>query len=110
MGADAFIVFYGTRYQVGDADAADALNEHSDPRLGAAKHGGHDIYIGRVTEDAPYYLFIGRRLGILGVEGETLKEYSAHDFAGIAKQTDEAITSLGLPGQPQFWFQLQAQY
>jgi hypothetical protein len=110
MGADAFVVFYGTRYEVGDADEADALDHHNDPRLAAAKRGKLDTYGGRLTDGEPHFLFIGRLLGVFGVEGETLKSYSADELAKIADQTRDAMAALGLPGQPQFWFQLYAQY
>ena len=112
MGADAFIAFYGIRSEIGDADAADAIYDRNDTRLASAKRAKLDTYIGRLTDGEPYFLFIGRRLGVFGVEGETSKAFPADDLARIAQQTDDAMISLGLglPGEPQFWFQLEAQY
>ncbi|XZE22273.1 hypothetical protein SH449x_002192 [Pirellulaceae bacterium SH449] len=110
MGADAFISFYGTRYEVGDADDADSLNEQNDSRLALAKSGRLDTYIGRLTDGEPYFLFIGRRLGVFGVEGQSSTSFTADEISLIASQTDEKLDSLGIPGERRIWFQLEAQY
>jgi hypothetical protein len=55
-------------------------------------------------------LYIGRRIGVFGVEGEHLMNYTADELARVANQTRELMSCLELPGQPQFWFQLEAQY
>jgi len=108
--ADAFIVFFGSRYEIGDADEADALDDRNDPRLAAAKQGALDTYIGRLTDGEPYFLLIGRRIGVFGIEGETLKDYSEDELTQIASQTRVLMASLGLQGPLRFWFQLEAQY
>jgi len=110
MGADAFVVFYGIRYEIHDEHEIDAVSENSDPRITAAKQGKLDFYMGRLTDGEPHFLFVGRRLGVFGVQNEMLKVYSAEDLARIAKHTEASIRSVGLSESARFWFQLDAQY
>ena len=110
MGADAFIVFYGVRFDVGDADESESLAVKNDTRLALAKRGGLDTYIGRVTDGEPYFLFVGRRLGLFGVEGATSMSFKTEELAQLATETDTRLSALGIRGEPKFWFQLEAQY
>jgi len=110
MGADSFVAFYGNRYDVGDADAADELNHSTDPRIASAKRSKLDVYVGRLTDGEPYFLLIGRKLGDFGIEGEYEKSFSAVDLAAVAEETQLLLNSCDLIGHPKFWFQLVAQY
>lgn len=110
MGADSVIAFYGLRYEIGDADEADALEAPNDARIQAAKLAELHIWTGRITDGEPHHLLIGRKLGMLGVEGEVSRDCSADDLAAIARSVDESLALHGLVGQPRFWFILEAQY
>ena len=110
MGADAFHAFYGLRYEVADADEVDELDEKNDPRLAAAKKGRLHVCTGRMTDGEPYFLFIGRHLGMFGVEGETEKSFDMQDLSKQAEETASKLQEVGLAGEPRLWFQLEAQY
>lgn len=110
MGADSVIAFYGVRYEAGDADEADELEASNDERLRAAKLAKLQIWMGRITDGEPHYLLVGKKLGMLGVEGEVSRDYSAAELAAIARIVDESLAVFGLPGEPRFWFILEAQY
>jgi hypothetical protein len=110
MGADLVIAFYGVRYEVGDADDADALDASQDERLRAAKLVKLQTWVGRITDGEPHHLLIGRKLGVLGVQGEVSRDYSADDLAVIARSVNESLAAQGLVGEPRFWFILEAQY
>jgi hypothetical protein len=72
MGADAFIAFYGLRFELTD-DELDSVERHADDRLLAARGANLHTHFGRPTDGEPHFLFVGTRLGVFGIEGEAGK-------------------------------------
>lgn len=110
MGADRFIAFYGIRLSIENEDDVDEIDERTDARLAAAKKGKLHWYVGRLTDGETHFLFVGKSLGIYGVENNHEKSFDLTELEKIAKETNEALRQVSLEGKPQLWFQLEAQY
>lgn len=111
MSADGFVVFYGLKFEIpSEYDAIEALERETDERLVRATQHGLDHYFGRLTDGAPYHLFIGRTVGDLGIEGESYKALSAEAFNKMATETRKQLAAAGFEGEPVLHFQLEAEY
>ena len=76
MGADAFVVFYGIRYEVpvdGDSEI-ELLEKRKHPLQIAARNAELDTWWGCLTADADYHLFVGKSLTNSNPEGMALKQ------------------------------------
>jgi hypothetical protein len=109
LGADAFIAFYGLRYTLTDAEI-DTVEQNTDERQVAARRAKLQTYFGRLTDGEPYFLFVGTRLGVFGVENESERSVDATQLEQIMRDTAAKLESAGLRGAPQLHLQLQAQY
>jgi hypothetical protein len=74
MSADKVIVFYGIRLQVprDDEVMTAALEARTDPRLVVARAAKLDAWWGRLTDGEDYHLLTGRKIGVFGVEGQSV--------------------------------------
>ena len=109
MGADAFVAFVGVRYTLAD-DELDAVERETDARVVAAANGHLQTHFGRMTDGEPYFLFVGTRLGWLGVEHDTEIAIDAQDLAQIVSHTQEKLRAAGIGEPPRLYLQLVAQY
>jgi hypothetical protein len=109
MGADAFVAFYGLHYTLSD-DEADAVEQQTDARVTAAKRAKLQTYFGRLTDGEPYFLLLGTRLGVFGVENECGRSFDAAALDRIMRETATKLRKAGLPDTPQLHLQLVAKY
>jgi len=109
MGADAFVAFYGVRYVLTD-DEVEAVETNHDRRVRAARGAKLHTYMGRLTDGEPYFLLIGMRLGILGVENDSYRCLDASGLERIMADTKGKLAEAGLSDEPHLHLQLEAQY
>ncbi len=109
MGADAFVAFYGVRYVLAD-DEIEAVESDQDRRVIAARGAKLQTYFGRLTDGEPYFLLIGARLGVFGVENDPYRSFDTSALERIMVDTLGKLAEAGLSGEPQLHLQLEAQY
>ena len=112
MGADSFLAFYGIKVAL-DPDneyEQEACGLGSDPRCVRAKSAGLQTHTGRMTAGEDHFLYIGRKLAIIGAEADP---HTAHPIAGLlamAHDTAQRLKDAGFAEPPALHLQLQAQY
>jgi hypothetical protein len=91
-GADSFIAFYGIKIAIDPADEQmrEALDSRSGPRCKAAKRAGLQTHWGRLTDGKDYFLYIGHRIGWLGVENDGHVQVPTDKLAVAAQATKPA--------------------
>ena len=112
MGADAFAAFYGIRLMI-DGDEDEDLEPYEDEShedIRRAHDEGLDTYFGRLTDGEPYFLLVGKRLAVLGVENEPDCVISDGEFARITAEVRRKLAAAGLKETPALHLQLDAQY
>ena len=110
MGADAFVAFYGIKFQLDNGDELDACCLGNDWRCRAAAESGLESHSDRMTDGGEYFLFIGERLAWLGLEHDS---YSRVDPRDLAETMDRVATKLrhaGFSNTPSLHLQFVAQY
>jgi hypothetical protein len=101
MGADAWIAFYGLKFDVPcDEESLAAVEEDRDPRCRAARAARLATYMGRLTDGAPHFLFIGTDLGTFGIEGASEKSFTDEALLRIANETKAKLRDAGFEGEP----------
>ena len=110
MGADAFVAFYGIKISLDpdDEDTCDAYGMETHPDCVAATAAGLDTHTGRMTDGEDYFVYIGRRLGWLGIEHDG--HVVVDDLVDVAERVGPALLALGHRGVPALHLQLEAQY
>jgi len=112
MGADSFVGFFGIKIALDpdDEDTLDAVGAETDPRCKSAKHVGLQIYSGRMTNGEDYFLYIGHRLGWLGLEHEAHVQISLEQFTEIQANVRAKLKQAGFSESPALHLQLNAQH
>jgi hypothetical protein len=112
MGADSFIAFYGIKIGVdpADEDTLDALDSRSDPRLKAARQVGLDTHWGRMTNGEDYFVYVGHRLGWVGVENDGYVQIPLDELIEMATGVQAKLKEAGFRESPALHLQLEAQY
>ena len=88
----------------------EAVEENTDERVLAAKRAKLQTYSGRLTDGQPYFLFVGTRLGILGVQNDSERSLDTTFVEHVMRDTAAKLSSAGFQGVPQLHLQLEAQY
>ena len=109
MGADAFHVCYGLRWDIDvDDDAAtSALERRSDPRQAAAKRHGLDSWWGITTDESRDFLLIGKLFGDFGWEGVLAGRLDSSEVAPLMEDTSAKLRVAGFTEQPAWHFQFE---
>ena len=112
MGADSFIAFYGIKIGIdqNDQDTLDALEARTDSRLNDARQHGLHVYFGRPAEGEDYFLYVGQRIGWLGVENDTYVQVPLDKLSEIATRVQARLKEAGFRENPVLHLQLDAQY
>src|SRR5262245_58209082 len=102
MGVDSFIAFYGIKIGVdpADEDMIDALDSRSDPRLKAATASGLDTHWGRMTDGEDYFLYVGHRIGWLGVENDAYVHVPLDKLIEMATRVQAKLKEAGFCERP----------
>lgn len=83
------LFFYGVRFEEAFAEAH--------PLVEAAKAAG----LGYAWEKS--YLFIGRRLALIGAEADPSARYTPEELAALAAEIGLKLKQADIPGEPSFW-------
>jgi hypothetical protein len=112
MGADSFIAFYGIKIMIDqtDEDTLDALEARTDSRLKNARRHGLHVYWGRPTDGENYFLYVGHRIGWLGVQNDIHVELSLDELTQMADRVQVQLKEAGFSDSPALHLQLEAQY
>lgn len=112
MGGDSFLAFYGIKFALSPQDEAelDACGSRTDPRCIAARRVGLDSFSGRLTNGEDYFLYLGKRIAMLGLENDTHSAQSADHLSTLAEQVSAQLKAAGFTQPAEFHFQLIAEY
>jgi hypothetical protein len=112
MGADSFIAFYGIKIAIDPADEQmlDALGSRSDPRCKAAQGAGLQTHLGRLTDGKDYFLYVGHRIGWLGIENDGYVQVPTDKLTEIVMRVQSKLKEAGFDQSPALHLQLEAQY
>lgn len=109
MGADAFHVYYGLRWEI-DLEAEDELSRlesRSDPRLVAARENGLDSWWGLTEDENVCFLLVGGLVGHFGWQHGHDGRLSDAAVAELMEGTRARLRAAGLAGEPAWYFQFE---
>src|SRR5689334_7093871 len=100
MGADAFHVCYGLRWEIdsSSADTVAQLEQREDIRQLAARRHGLDSWWGVTTDEGRYFLLVGKLVGNFGWEGEHAANLGDAEQASIISETRATLRAAGFEG------------
>ncbi len=111
MSADAFVVFYGVRFEIlSEDDLLEPLELETDDRMVRATRHGLDHWFGVATDGAPHHLYVGRNIGCFGVEGSGYRSLPMAGILQVAAETQAKLHEAGFDGEPALHMQLEAGY
>lgn len=107
MASEAVVIFYGVRYEVSDS-GIESLESRSDPRLAAARKHGLKSYWGNFAGPrSRYLLFIGDKLGVVGIENDREIQIPPEALFERMRQTESKLGDAGMLEAPQLFIQWQ---
>jgi hypothetical protein len=107
MGADAFHVCYGLRWEVESDHDLSRLESRNDPRQLAAKRHGLDSWWGSTTNEEVHFLLVGKIVGQFGWQHEPEGRLIAEDVPRLMTETRERLRAAGLEDEPAWHFQFE---
>lgn len=111
MGADAFVAFYGVRFEIDEeADDFELFEDESHETIRRAHGADLDTYFGRLTDGEPHFLLVGKELSVLGVENDPDCVVSDAEFARVQTETRKKLAVAGFSDEPALHLRLDAQY
>ena len=112
MGADAFIAFYGIKFELDpdDEEGLDACDAGTDARCVKARQAGLETYTGRMTDGEDYFLYIGKRLASLGIEHDQYVTLSVEQLTSLCADVNAKLRTADFPQPPELHFQFIGQY
>jgi hypothetical protein len=105
MSADSSLVLYGLKFAVSNEEELNALEQRTHPLQCKASSAQLDHYWGAISVEE-YALFIGRRLGLIGVENESCVVLSREDITRVQADVTATLNEMGLGGEPRLYIQL----
>ncbi len=106
MSAASSLIFYGIRFDVAQSDI-EALEQRIHPWIVKARSVGLNFYWENVGGLSPRYLFfIGRKIGIIGVENETEMIISESELVLKMAEVNAKLKAVGYSEDPKLYFQL----
>jgi hypothetical protein len=112
MGADAFHVCYGLRWDVDAAKEGEItlLEKRQDLRQIAAKTHRLDSWWGPTTEQGRYFLTVGKLVGNFGCEGKGAARIEDAELTRLMAETRRKLKAAGLEGEPAWHFEYVPDY
>lgn len=105
--ADTTIAIYGIRLEIDEVEI-EALEDRSHTAIVNARKAGLQYYWGNfASPDERYYLFIGKILGILGVENSYEVKFGLQQLQSIESEVSTKLVEAGLREKPSFLLQFQ---
>jgi hypothetical protein len=112
MGADAFLVCYGLRWEV-DADNRQEitlLEKQQDSRQLAAHKHKLDSWWGVTTDQQRYFVLVGKLIGNFGWENEHVARLDDAEVAPLVEETKQRLQAAGFEGSPAWHYQFEPDY
>jgi len=110
MSSASTIAFYGVRYEIGD-DEISLLEERTHPLLLKARQNGLKHYWGNFAlKGSKYVLFIGEKLGVLGLENEKEVQLSMQELSTRAVEVDARIHQCGITEPARLYLEWQPDF
>lgn len=109
MGADAFHVYYGLRWEV-DADSEGELSLLElvdDPRQIAAREHGLDHWWGTSADEHVYFILVGRLVGHFGWQHDHDGQLDGAAISELMEETRERLRAAGFYNEPAWHFQFE---
>lgn len=112
MGADSFVAFYGIKITLDpdDEDLVDAYGADTHPHCHAALAAGLETHTGRLTDGADYFVYLGRRLGRLGLEHDPHVDVPQTALAEAVATVGPLLVMLDHHTRPALHLQFEGQY
>ena len=109
MGASAFHVCYGIRWEVDVSDAATVqlLEQRQHPHQVAAKLHRLQSWWGGTTDEGRYFVLVGRLIGHYGWEGERAGQLTDAEAAALVAETADRLRAAGIEEQPAWHYQFE---
>jgi hypothetical protein len=112
MGADAFYVCYGLRWEV-DADNENEVTllvKRQDSRQVAACSHSLDSWWGVTTDQGRYFVLVGKLIGSFGWENEHTGRIADTELASLVEETKKQLRAAGFEGEPAWHYQFEPDY
>ena len=109
MGADAFHVCYGLRWEV-DADneqEVTLLEQRQDPRQLAARKHKLDSWWGATADQRRYFILVGKLISNFGWENEHAMRLEDADLARFVEETKQKLQAAGFDELPAWHYQFE---
>lgn len=112
MGADAFHVYYGLRWEViaDDKEAVELLEKRQDARQLAARAHKLDCWWGVTADERRCFVLVGKRLGNFGWEHQHEAQFEEAGLATLVEETKRRLREAGFEGAPAWQFQFEPDY
>jgi hypothetical protein len=112
MGANAFHVCYGLRWDVAAANEGEVtlLEKRQDPRQIVAKKHQLDSWWGVTTDQGSYFILVGKLIGSFGWEGEHALRLEDAELARVVEETGQKLRAAGFEDEPAWQFQFEPDY
>ena len=112
MGADAFVVYYGTRDTVphDDEEQIELLETRQHWTQQRARDARLNHWWGRLTDGSDYHILLGKQIGVFGVENDHETSVAPDALQQIMDDVQTVFQKLGIKETPSLHIQLEAQY
>ena len=112
MGADAFHVCYGLRWEVDAANEEEVtrLERRQDLRQVAARSHSLDSWWGVTTDQGRYFLLVGKLIGSFGWENEHTGRIEDTELMRLAEETKKKLRTAGFDAEPACHYQFEPDY
>ncbi len=109
MGADAFLVCYGIRWEVDATNEEEVtlLEKRQDARHLAAKKHNLQSWWGVTTDQGRYFLLVGKLVGNFGWEGKHAARLDDKELAGFVEEAKAKLRAAGLESEPAWHYQFE---
>ena len=105
MSASHCLVFFGIRLQISPSEV-ESVERRIDPRMKRAQASGLQCYWSDFgSEGERYYLYIGKQVGIFGIENKSEMHLSIDDLTKLASETNIKLNQAGFGGTSELFVQ-----
>jgi len=106
MSTTSTLAFFGLRIKIEDAEI-ETFEKRTHVHQQSAKKASLDHYWANFGEPGEqYFSFIGKRLGVIGLENQSEVAISFENLERIRRETEEKLSAVGIEGIPRLYLQL----
>jgi len=100
MSASRCLVFLGIRFEV-PPNEVEAVERRIDPRMKKAQANKLQCYWSDFgSEGEHYYLFVGKNIGVFGIEDRSELQMEMAEINGLAAETSSRLARAGFASEP----------